>query len=143
MFFYKSAKKNKPTTNNLLKNQLKDPIAIKNAPSSTNDEDSKVSNISSDLEITGSIVTSGKLRFDGIIKGSIEAESLIVGETGFVDGKLKATDAVILGQVKGSVTGKKVRLAATSKIHGDTYHEVIAIEDGATYEGSIKRITHS
>ena len=45
MFFYKSAKKNKPTTNNLLKNQLKDPSEIKNAPSSTNDEDSKVSNI--------------------------------------------------------------------------------------------------
>ena len=85
-------------------------------------------------------VSKGKIRFNGLIKGTLEAKSLYVGEDGFIDGKATADEAVILGNIKGSLKGKKVRLAATSRIEGDTYHEVIAIEDGAIYEGSIKRI---
>ncbi len=100
----------------------------------------EVSNISQGLEITGSIVSKGKIRFNGLVKGTLEAKSLYVGEEGFIDGKAIADEAVILGKVKGSLKGKKVRLASTSKIEGDTFHEVIAIEDGAIYEGSIKRI---
>ena len=137
MFFYKSKKKN------TAKAQQNAEAIVRPAQDKNNIQNEKVSNVSEGLEIIGSLITTGKLRFDGVMKGTIEADSLIVGESGFIDGKLKANDAVILGQVKGSVTGKKVRLAATSKIHGDTYHEVIAIEDGATYEGSIKRITGS
>ena len=137
MFFYKSKKKN------TAKAQKNAEATVHPAQDRNNTQNEKVSNVSEGLEIIGSLITTGKLRFDGVMKGTIEADSLIVGESGFIDGKLKANDAVILGQVKGSVTGKKVRLAATSKIHGDTYHEVIAIEDGATYEGSIKRITGS
>ncbi len=100
----------------------------------------EISDISHGLDITGSIVSKGKVRFNGTVKGTLEAESIYVGEDGFVDGKVIATEAVILGRIKGSLKGKKVRLAATSRIEGDTFHEVIAIEDGAIYEGSIKRI---
>ena len=35
--------------------------------------------------------------------------------------------------------GKKVRFGASARVEGDTFHETIAIEDGAYYEGSIKR----
>ena len=101
---------------------------------------SEISDISRGLKITGSIISKGKIRFNGTIKGTLEAKSLYVGEDGFIDGKAIADEAVILGKVKGSLKGKKVRLASTSKIEGDTFHEVIAIEDGAIYEGSIKRI---
>ena len=59
------------------------------------------------------------------------------------DGKVEADEAVILGRIKGTLKGNKVRLAASSRIEGDTYHQVIAIEDGAIYEGSIKRIKTS
>ena len=100
----------------------------------------EISTISEGLEITGSIVSKGKIRCNGKIKGTLDAKLLYVGESGFIDGKVSADEAVVLGRVKGSLKGKKVRLASTSKIEGDTHHEVIAIEDGAIYEGSIKRI---
>ena len=102
--------------------------------------ESKISNVSENLHITGSVFSSGKISFNGSIKGTLESKSLYVGENGFIDGKVQADEAVILGRVKGTLKGNKVRLAASSRIEGDTYHQVIAIEDGAIYEGSIKRI---
>ena len=102
--------------------------------------ESKISNISKNLHIIGTVFSSGKISFNGSIKGTLESKSLYVGENGFIDGKVEADEAVILGRIKGTLKGNKVRLAASSRIEGDTYHQVIAIEDGAIYEGSIKRI---
>ena len=105
--------------------------------------ESKISNISKNLHIIGTVFSSGKISFNGSIKGTLESKSLYVGENGFIDGKVEADEAVILGRIKGTLKGNKVRLAASSRIEGDTYHQVIAIEDGAIYEGSIKRIKTS
>ena len=102
--------------------------------------ENKISNISENLHITGTVISTGKISFNGRIKGSLESKSLYVGKNGFIDGKVEADEAVILGRIKGTLKGNKVRLAASSRIEGDTYHQVIAIEDGAIYEGSIKRI---
>jgi cytoskeletal protein CcmA (bactofilin family) len=102
--------------------------------------ESKISNISKNLHIIGTVFSSGKISFNGSIKGTLETKSLYVGENGFIDGKVEADEAVILGRIKGTLKGNKVRLASSSRIEGDTYHQVIAIEDGAIYEGSIQRI---
>ena len=109
-------------------------------PSDDIKSESKISNVSENLHIIGTIFSSGKISFNGSIKGTLESKSLYVGENGFIDGKVEADEAVILGRIKGTLKGNKVRLAASSRIEGDTYHQVIAIEDGAIYEGSIKRI---
>ena len=84
-----------------------------------------------------------KISVNGTCKGSLESKSWYVGKNGFIDGKVEADEAVVLGRIKGTLKGNKVRLAASSRIEGDTFHQVIAIEDGAIYEGSIKRIKNS
>ena len=109
-------------------------------PSDNIKPESKISNVSENLHITGTVFSSGKISFNGSINGTLESKSLYVGENGFIDGRVEADEAVILGRIKGTLKGNKVRLAASSRIEGDTYHQVIAIEDGAIYEGSIKRI---
>ena len=43
------------------------------------------------------------------------------------------------GRIIGPVFGKKVRFGSSARVEGDTFHETIAIEDGAYYEGSIRR----
>ena len=111
-----------------------------NVPSDDIKPESKISNVSENLHIIGTVFSSGKISFNGSINGSLKSNSLYVGENGFIDGKVEADEAVILGRIKGTLKGNKVRLAASSRIEGDTYHQVIAIEDGAIYEGSIKRI---
>ena len=74
------------------------------------------------------------------MKGSLESKSLYVGKNGFIDGKVEADEAVILGRIKGTLKGNKVRLASSSRIEGDTYHQVIAIEDGAIYEVQLSEL---
>ena len=114
-----------------------------NVGSNVVNSENKISTISQNLQITGTLYSSGKISFNGSMKGSLESKSLYVGKNGFIDGKVEADEAVILGRIKGTLKGNKVRLASSSRIEGDTYHQVIAIEDGAIYEGSIKRIKNS
>ena len=141
MFF----KKNNPKKSNFQNPdipELENKLSI-DTPSDNIKPEIKISNVSENLHITGSIFSSGKISFNGSIKGTLESKSLYVGKNGFIDGKVEADEAVILGKIKGTLKGNKVRLAASSRIEGDTYHQVIAIEDGAIYEGSIKRIKTS
>ena len=138
MFF----RKNKQKKSNFQKSVIPEYEDKKNidVPSDNIKIESRISNISENLHIIGTVFSSGKISFNGSIKGTLESKSLYVGENGFIDGKVEADEAVILGRIKGTLKGNKVRLAASSRIEGDTYHQVIAIEDGAIYEGSIKRI---
>ena len=138
MFF----RKNKQKKNKFQKSVIPEHEETKNThvPSDDIKPESKISNVSENLHIIGTVFSSGKISFNGSIKGTLESKSLYVGENGFIDGKVEADEAVILGRIKGTLKGNKVRLAASSRIEGDTYHQVIAIEDGAIYEGSIKRI---
>ena len=138
--FFKKNKKNNETKKSLIINEEKSRI---NLTSNKVELESNISNISENLQITGTIYSSGKISFNGFIKGSLESKSLYVGKNGFIDGKVESDEAVILGRIKGTLKGNKVRLASSSRIEGDTYHQVIAIEDGAIYEGSIKRIKKS
>ena len=138
MFF----RKNKQKKSNFQNPVIPEHVDTKNmdVPSDNIKLESKISNVSENLHIIGTVFSSGKISFNGSIKGTLESKSLYVGENGFIDGKVEADEAVILGRIKGTLKGNKVRLAASSRIEGDTYHQVIAIEDGAIYEGSIKRI---
>ena len=140
MFFRKNKKNNIQNPNNSGLNKIDNKI---NLESSEVKSENKISNISENLHITGTLYSKGKISFNGSIKGSLESNSLYVGKNGFIDGKVEADEAVILGRIKGTLKGNKVRLASSSRIEGDTYHQVIAIEDGAIYEGSIKRIKNS
>ena len=138
MFF----RKNKKKKNNFQNSVTPEHEETENidVPTDNVEIESKISNVSENLHIIGTVFSSGKISFNGSIKGTLESKSLYVGEHGFIDGKVEADEAVILGRIKGTLKGNKVRLAASSRIEGDTYHQVIAIEDGAIYEGSIKRI---
>ena len=138
MFFRKNKQKKSNFQNPVIPEH--EDIKKIGAPSENIKTESKISNVSENLHITGTVFSSGKISFNGSIKGTLETKSLYVGENGFIDGKVEADEAVILGRIKGTLKGNKERLAASSRIEGDTYHQVIAIEDGAIYEGSIKRI---
>ena len=137
MFFRKNKKNNIQNPNSSELNKSDNKI---NLESSEIKSENKISTISENLHITGTLYSKGKISFNGSLKGSLESNSLYVGNNGFIDGKVEADEAVILGRIKGTLKGNKVRLASSSRIEGDTYHQVIAIEDGAIYEGSIKRI---
>ena len=103
------------------------------------DEDTSPSLLGKEIKIFGKISSKGALQLDGDLEGEITASRLVIEKSAKVVGSVTSDDLVIKGRIIGPVFGKKVRFGSSARVEGDTFHETIAIEDGAYYEGSIKR----
>ncbi len=95
--------------------------------------------LSSDLQITGHMKTTGDIQVEGNVDGDIHAHLLTIGENAVVKGEVVADDVVVTGRVVGRVRGLKVRLTSSARVEGDIIHKTIAIESGAHFEGSVQR----
>ena len=103
-------------------------------------EDSSLpSLLGKEIKVIGKITSKGALRLDGVFEGEIKASKLVIEKSAKVVGSVTSEDLVIRGRIIGPVFGKKVRFGSSARVEGDTFHETIAIEDGAYYEGSIRR----
>ena len=105
----------------------------------TFDTNSSPSLLGKEIKILGKISSTGALQLDGVLEGEIKASKLVIERSAKVVGSVTSEDLVIKGRIIGPVFGKKVRFGASARVEGDTFHETIAIEDGAYYEGSIRR----
>ncbi|BDW99743.1 hypothetical protein MACH15_14960 [Maricaulis maris] len=106
------------------------------APPKRNAMKSKAPSIlSSDLVLTGTIVSDGEIQLDGTVDGDVRAGSLIIGEDATVSGEVQAETVVIRGRVTGSVRARQVQLASTARIEGDIVHAALSVESGAFFDG--------
>ena len=111
-----------------------------NAYSDSNSHDNSTSSLlGKGIKIIGKISSKGAIQLDGILEGEIKASKLVIEKSAKVVGSVTSEDLVIKGRIIGPVFGKKVRFGSSARVEGDTFHETIAIEDGAYYEGSIRR----
>ena len=101
-------------------------------------EDARVSIISSNLTIVGNIKSNGSVKIDGVVRGDVCCSSLVVSESGEIKGGIVANDVVVLGQVQGTIRGRKVMLHASAQVEGDIFHQGIGIEMGTRYDGTLK-----
>ncbi len=95
--------------------------------------------ISSDMTIKGSVVAEGEMQIDGTVEGTLRAATLVIGENGNVTGELVGERITVRGRVKGPIRGIHVKLAAKAHVDGDIIHETLEVENGAVFEGSIRR----
>lgn len=95
--------------------------------------------ISGDLIISGNLLSGGELQVDGTIDGDVRASSLVIGEQATVTGEVLAEEVIIRGRVIGSVRGLRVVLAANCHVEGEIFHESLAVEPGAYFEGNCRR----
>jgi cytoskeletal protein CcmA (bactofilin family) len=90
-----------------------------------------------DLEFTGG------LRVDGHIKGHISAQdtnkgTLVLSETGVVEGDINVPHVIINGTVNGNVVSTgHVELQAHAKVTGDIHYKAVEMELGALLNGSL------
>jgi cytoskeletal protein CcmA (bactofilin family) len=91
--------------------------------------------ISEDLTITGNVSSKGEIQVDGEIEGDIRCSSLLLGDKSQVTGSVAAEDVVVRGRIVGSIRGLRVTLQAQSHVEGDIFHQGLAIEQGASFEG--------
>jgi cytoskeletal protein CcmA (bactofilin family) len=95
--------------------------------------------IGPDLTITGNLLSKGEVQIDGEVQGDIHGTYIVVGERARITGGIVAEEVVVRGHVMGSVRGKRVMLQSSSHVEGDVYHQSLAIEQGAFFEGKSRR----
>lgn len=95
--------------------------------------------LSNNLTVIGRIISQGEVQIDGHLQGDARANSLTVGEEAKVDGELCGDMITVRGKVKGTIRGKQVHLCTSAVVNGDIFHTALAVEAGATFNGSVKR----
>ncbi len=97
--------------------------------------------ITAELKIVGSVTTEGELHVDGRVEGDVTGQIVTIGERGFVTGRIEGVDVLVQGAVNGSIRGHRVRLGQGSRVVADVEHDVLAIEEGASFEGNCRRVS--
>lgn len=88
--------------------------------------------------IEGEIKSSGDLRIDGTVRGSVLSKSkVVVGVTGLIEGDVFAQNADISGTVKGKTTVNETTfLKNSAKVNGDIVTSKLVVEVGASFTGN-------
>lgn len=87
--------------------------------------------------IKGDVESSGDIRVDGRLIGSLKSNGkIVIGPTGIVEGDLTCKQADISGVVKGILKCEELTaLKATSKVEIDLFTKQLLIEVGAVFTG--------
>jgi cytoskeletal protein CcmA (bactofilin family) len=99
------------------------------------------STIGKDLTVEGNLDCDGDILVDGTIIGDIRTKTVTIGTTGAVTGAITADMVVVVGNVAGQIRAKTVTLSRTARVQAEIWHESLAIEGGAWFEGTCKRLS--
>ena len=91
------------------------------------------------LVITGNLQSDGEVQVDGQVHGDIRCTHLTVGRDARVAGNITAEEVVVRGKVKGIIRASRVILQDTAQVDSEIWHKSLAIEEGATFEGTSRR----
>lgn len=103
-------------------------------------ESSAINILDSGTVIKGDLESTGRLRIDGKIYGTIKAkEKIIIGQTGYVEGEVHCKSAELSGKIKGKiVVNELLSLKASARLEGDVFTKKLAIESGAVFDANCK-----
>jgi cytoskeletal protein CcmA (bactofilin family) len=90
-----------------------------------------------DAEVTGKLSFAVPTRIEGKLKGEVRASDvLVIGPQAIVHATVQADKLVVLGEVRGQVTGAgRVEICAGGRLFGDVETKALVVQEGATFEG--------
>lgn len=91
----------------------------------------------------GKLSFEGTVRVDGVFKGEIHTEDvLVIGEGARVEAEVKVGSIIVNGEVRGNVTATSaVELHAPGKLYGNITTPQLTIDKGVLFEGSCTMTT--
>ncbi len=95
--------------------------------------------IGTDLTVTGNLLSKGEIQIEGQVQGDLTAGRVVVGPNAKITGGIVADEVEVQGTVHGSIRGMRVTLKSNSRVEGDVFHQMLAIEQGAYFEGKSRR----
>ena len=94
-----------------------------------------LSQLGTALTVTGVLDTEGEVQIHGTVQGRINAERLVLGACGYVEGDIVARDVRIGGRLNGRVFALNVTLDDTADVSGRIFHNTVTVARGARFEG--------
>lgn len=96
--------------------------------------------IAAGMRITGDIETSGTIKVDGRIEGSVVgARQLMLGRNGAIHGNVHAGEVVLGGLVDGTIVAEdRLELQSSAVVNGDIDTKSIVVLEGARINGSVR-----
>jgi cytoskeletal protein CcmA (bactofilin family) len=93
--------------------------------------------ISSEVEITGTIKSSGSIRIDGKLEGELHCTGdAVIGKSAQIKGNMVVSSATIEGAVQGNVSAKdRIEMKSSARVTGDIRAKRLSVEDGVTFIG--------
>lgn len=106
------------------------------------DKDKMIAFLGKDTVFEGKLAFCGMVRIDGIYKGTVAAVgTLIIGESGRVEGDVQTTYAVVNGEIHGNIFAtESIEIRAPGKVFGDICAPTVIIHNGVVFEGSCSTV---
>jgi cytoskeletal protein CcmA (bactofilin family) len=94
-----------------------------------------VSFIGSGTHVVGTVDCPGAVRVAGSVLGNVNAAmQVLVARGGKVDGDVHAREAVLDGEITGSIVADRVEVQSSAVIHGDITTPKLMIHEGAVLD---------
>ena len=92
--------------------------------------------VGNETRITGKVDVKGTIRVDGIVEGDVQADWVVVGETGKILGNTRTRGMVVGGSVEGNIEATEtVELRQKATMVGEIHAPKLAISEGAVFDG--------
>ncbi len=95
--------------------------------------------LDSGTSFEGKITLSGLVRLEGEFRGEVDADGLVVGQSGRVEAKLSVRSLIVHGTVIGEISAKeRVVVGPTGSIEGSVRTPKLRVDEGARIAGKIE-----
>ena len=92
--------------------------------------------------IAGKVSVKGTIRVDGIVEGDVEADWVVVGETGKILGNTRTRGMVVGGSVEGNIEATEtVELREKATMVGEIHTPKLGVSEGAVFDGRARMKT--
>lgn len=97
--------------------------------------------VGSDSMVRGTVESKGTVRIDGMVEGGIQADWVIVGESGAVQGDITSRGAVLGGNIEGNIhASETAEITAKGQVIGDITAARLSIIEGGIFEGRSRMV---
>src|SRR5206468_5651826 len=96
--------------------------------------------IGTGMRVVGDITAEGVVKIEGTVVGTVRAgRQVLVGKGGEVEGDVISREAIIGGEVRGSIRAdERIEIQSTSVVHGDIAAKRLLVQEGGEINGVVR-----
>ena len=98
---------------------------------------SSLSIITQGIDFTGEVNTEGDIHLDGIMKGTIKANEVVIGQNGSFEGEIISNILIVSGKIKGKFNVRNLHIRKDGTLSGKAKYLNVTIESGGKVLGEL------